>query len=251
MLTTIYIIILVALGIGTLILAHEFGHFLGAKLMGVKVEEFMIGLPGPKIFSFKRNETEYGITWLLIGGYVKMLSEYHEEIDEDDKERAFSYQPFWKRFIIMISGPFMNFVLPVIIVTFLILGQGIFIPTTTIEAVEVNSPAFEAGIEKGDKIIKVNDNSVGQWAEVIRIIQDNPGKEVQFVVKRNNKNIELKAVLDDKEGKGFLGITSKVINEKGTFFVAIYKSIKFNFAVSVSIVRLTYQIIAENIFFKV
>ena len=176
---------------GILIFFHELGHFILAKLVGVKVLKFSLGF-GPKIIGKKIGETEYLISAIPLGGYVKPLGEeIGEEIDEADKKRAFNYQPVWKRVAIVIAGPVFNLVLAFLIFTvFLGLKMPIAIPnldsiTTTIEGVAKDSPAMEAGLKANDTIVSINGTSVHDWNEMAEMFSKNPGNELKLKVKRD------------------------------------------------------------------
>ena len=152
----IFIIIL------TIIIAfHEFGHFLFAKICGVYVYEYAIGM-GPKLFSKKIGETVYSIRAIPIGGFCQLAG---EDLDEDDhkkvpkKRRLQSKSPF-QRFLIMVFGPMNNFILAVVVLFFLALIWGGSTMKPVVTEVEKNSAAQISGIEKGDKILKINDHKI-------------------------------------------------------------------------------------------
>jgi regulator of sigma E protease len=126
------IIIYAAVLLGILIFVHEFGHFLFAKLLGVKVLKFSLGF-GPKLLGRKYGDTEYLISAVPLGGYVKMLGQSdnpqgeEEEIPEEEKVRAYNFQPVWKRFLIVFSGPFFNLVFAALIFV-LVFFSGVPVP---------------------------------------------------------------------------------------------------------------------------
>jgi regulator of sigma E protease len=210
---------------GLLIFFHELGHFILAKLVGVKVLKFSLGF-GPKLLGRKIGETEYLISAIPLGGYVKPLGEEAgEEIAEEDKGRAFNYQPVWKRAAIVIAGPLFNLVLAFLIFSsFLALKYPVAIPeldsiTTTIENVMEDSPAAAAGLQKNDTILSINGTSVADWNEMAGIFSENPGKELTLQVKRQDTVIELAVtpspttVRDDKGEEltvGRIGISKKL-----------------------------------------
>src|SRR3989344_6754978 len=138
-----FIIVLIVL-----ILIHEFGHFMMAKLMGIKVEEFGFGLP-PRIWGKKMGETIYSLNWLPIGGFVKLYGEdqEHPEKVKKDKNRAFFSKKPWQRSLVLLAGVTMNFFLGWFIVAYLI-GIGLPYPTGKVEVLEVlpDTPAYESGI---------------------------------------------------------------------------------------------------------
>jgi len=225
---------------GLLIFFHEFGHFILAKLLGVKVLKFSLGF-GPKLISKKIGDTEYLISVVPLGGYVKPLGEeMGEEIKEEDKPFAFNYQPVWKRAAIVFAGPFFNLILAYIIfVAFLGVNLPVAIPdlnsiTTTIEDVAEGSPAMKAGLRKGDTIVTVNEKTVTEWNEMAEIFSKNPGKELSLKIKRNNDLIDLVVTPEptqtkDEEGKevivGRIGISKKLdvnlIEGKGIIYAPV------------------------------
>ncbi len=196
---------------GLLIFFHELGHFILAKLVGVKVVKFSLGF-GPKILGRKVGETEYLLSAIPLGGYVKPLGEEPgEEISEEDRPRAFNNQPVWKRASIVLAGPVFNLVLAYIIfVVFLGADFPVAIPkldsiTTTIENVMEDSPAMKAGLIKEDTIVSINGESVRDWNEMADIFSENPGKELAVTVKRNDDLINMKIIPE----------STKVQNEQG------------------------------------
>lgn len=210
---------------GILIFFHELGHFIFAKLVGVKVLKFSLGF-GPKLISKKIGETDYIISAIPLGGYVKPLGEEPgEELKEEDKQWAFNCQPVWKRAAIVLAGPVFNLVLAYIIfVTFFSLKIPVAIPdlssiTTTIEDVVENSPAIKAGLMKGDTIVSINGTSVNDWVEMAEIFSKNPGKELTLKVKRGNDLIDIRVTpeptkIKDEKGReiivGRIGVSKKL-----------------------------------------
>jgi len=145
------------------ILLHELGHFTVAKLVGIRVNEFSIGM-GPKIIQKEKGETRYSLRLLPIGGYVKMEGE-----DEDsDDPRGFGKASPQARIAVVIAGAFMNFVLAIIVLS--IVSFNIGRPTTTIQSISPNSPAQDAGFLSGDKVIAINDISIKNWEGLTEVI---------------------------------------------------------------------------------
>ncbi len=225
---------------GVLIFFHEFGHFLLAKLVGVKVLKFSFGL-GPRIIGKKIGETDYMISAIPIGGYVKPLGEeIGEEISEEDRPRAFNYQPVWKRAAIVFAGPIFNLILAYLIfVVFLSIKLPLAIPdlssmTTAIEDVAKDSPAMKAGLKKGDAIVSIDDTPVHDWNEMAEIFSRNPERELILKVKRNNELFDIKVIpestkVKDEKGKeiivGRIGISKKldfkVIQSRGILYAPL------------------------------
>ncbi|MEK6529052.1 MAG: site-2 protease family protein, partial [Nitrospirota bacterium] len=198
---------------GILIFVHELGHFIFAKLTGVKVLKFSLGF-GPALAGKKIGETEYLISAIPLGGYVKPLGEQPgEEIAEEDRPRAFNSQPVWKRAAIVLAGPVFNFVLAYIIfVVFLSFKYPVAIPDldalmddTAVENVSENSPAMRAGLKVNDVIVSIDGKAVNAWIEMQEIFLKSPGKELILKVKRGSELIDLKVTPDSVKQKDING----------------------------------------------
>ena len=187
------------------VMLHEFGHFSIAKLSGIKVNEFSIGM-GPKIYQKQKGETFYSLRALPVGGYVAMEGE--EENSHDP--RAFNNVSIVKRMAVVLAGAFMNFVLAFIAFTliFSIVGYG----SSEIEKVISNSPADKAGIQSGDLIIKINENKVKDIYDINSIISKNQKEEMDFQINRegNILNLKIKPEYSVENQMYLIGITSKL-----------------------------------------
>ena len=187
------------------VMLHEFGHFSIAKLSGIKVNEFSIGM-GPKIYQKQKGETFYSLRALPVGGYVAMEGE--EENSHDP--RAFNNVSIVKRMAVVLAGAFMNFVLAFIAFTiiFSIAGYG----SSEIEKVISNSPADKAGIQSGDLIIKINENKVKDIYDINSIISKNQKEEMDFQINRegNILNVKIKPEYSVENQIYLIGITSKL-----------------------------------------
>lgn len=173
-------IVLAFIAFGLLILVHEFGHFIIAKLNGVTVLEFSIGM-GPKLFGVKKGETEYNVRLVLFGGYVRMLG---EEGESSDEHSLTSKSPA-KRLAIIIAGPFMNLVLAIVLFSIIIINIGIPIPT--VGATLKNSPAQKVGMIKNDKIISINNYKIKNWDDISTVVNSTKsGSSLSITYSRNN-----------------------------------------------------------------
>ena len=180
-------IIMAILAFGMLVIVHELGHFTLAKLNGVRVDEFSIGM-GPSIFSKQGKETKYSLRLFPIGGYVKMMGE--EESVED--ERSFSAKSPLRRISIIIAGVFMNYVLAIIIFTFYIFSHGYV--NTVLSEISPASPAYEAGLLQGDKIEKINGSKSFTSDDASYEIISSNGNPINIVIDRNGEKKELEVV---------------------------------------------------------
>ncbi len=186
MLARILYILLAILLFGVLIAIHEFGHFFTAKLLGVKVNEFSIGM-GPLLLSRQKGETLYSLRALPIGGYCAMEGE-----DEDTGDpRAFARQPGWKKIIILCAGSFMNFVLGLVITVVLFLGIGqVRAPVVTEFAPEFQCEGAD-GLMAGDRLLKIDGHGVWEYSDVQTYLSRNDGNGVELTVERDGKKLDL------------------------------------------------------------
>ena len=203
--------------LGLLIFIHEFGHFLFAKMFGVRVDVFSLGFYG-RIFSFRWGETRYQIGWLPLGGYVKMFGDAEvSEIPPHLRHCAFACKPLWQRALIVFAGPFANIVvLPLMAlgVIYLLQGQAV---STTIGSVIPGYPAAKAGLQAGDRIDAVNGTKTRYFRDLLHLIGDIPGKHVQLRITRGKRQFDVKIIprtieeddaFGSKKKRGIIGITA-------------------------------------------
>jgi regulator of sigma E protease len=184
------IIVYAAVLLGILIFVHELGHFLVAKLMGVKVLKFSLGF-GPKIVGRKYGDTEYLLAAVPLGGYVKMLGEEPgEELDESERMRAYNYQAIWKRFLIVFSGPFFNLLFAALLFALIFL-TGVPVPLPDIGNVQENSPAATAGLSTGDRVLQIDGKRIDDWNDISAILNENSSKTLLFKVSRNDRTLDI------------------------------------------------------------
>lgn len=256
-------ILFMLIGLGLSIGLHEVGHLVPAKLFGVRVGQYMIGF-GPRLWSRRIGETEYGFKLLPLGGFISMSGMYpaskssgpasgvfrsliqdarsanDETIAEGAEDRVFYRLPVWKRVVVMLGGPAMNFVLATVIFTVLLSGIGLQQGTTTIASVtecvvpagstatectpdDPASPAAEAGIKPGDVIVSVDGQPVSTFAEATTIVQAAPGETLDMVVRRDGaeKSLRLTPIaaertITDASGQPVLDDAGKpVVKEVG------------------------------------
>ena len=214
--------------LGGIVLVHEFGHFIFSKIFGVYVYEFSIGM-GPKLLHFKKKkgETEYCLRLIPIGGFVSLAGEDADDNTKIPKNRKLYTKPVWQRFIIMVAGAMNNFIFAFLLLFIMALIFGSVSTKPIVSKVSKDYPAYTAGIEKGDRILKIDDNYISSWGEVQLYIQTSNGKEMDFVVRDKNGN------------KKELKITPKVVEEEGgekRFLVGISTSnkVKYGFVNSLS-----------------
>jgi regulator of sigma E protease len=193
--------------LGILIFFHELGHFLVAKSFNVKVLKFSLGF-GFKLFGKKVGETEYLISTVPLGGYVKMLGENEEEDDEispDEAERSFNHQSVLKRIAIVAAGPVFNLLLALLLFCGLFLISGNQVMTTEIGQVRPDSPAERAGFIKGDIILSVDDQEIGTWSDIKEMVRDRAGESLTMTVKRGEELVSLSVVPEPAVEKNLFG----------------------------------------------
>ena len=200
-------------GLAALIFVHELGHFLAARKCGVIVEKFSIGF-GKKLFGTTSQGTEFIIAAIPLGGYVKMKGEALGE--ETNEEGSFSAAPPHHRLLIAFAGPLFNFLFALAIYVFVYMA-GVETISPVIGTVRTNSPALEAGLQTGDKIIAVNNKPIRFWSELQKRVYDSPGEKLYFQIERLAKGIinleitpnteEIKNLFGETEQVGLIGIT--------------------------------------------
>src|SRR5690606_1084282 len=190
----LYFVILIS----SLIFVHELGHFMFAKLFGVRVLTFSLGF-GPKILRLRGRETEYCVGLLPLGGYVRMLESSKTDIVlPEDRHRTFESLALYKRVIVVLAGPMMNLLFPVILYFSVYIGDGPFLPPT-VGGVLPDHSAYGV-LKPGDRIMSVNGEDVGTFDEVKRIVARNPASLIRFKVFRDNKHVELEVTSDEVVG---------------------------------------------------
>jgi len=187
----VYFIVLVS----SLILVHEFGHFLFAKAFGVKVLTFSLGF-GPKILKLHGRETEYCVSLLPLGGYVRMLEESKNDLVlPEDRRRTFESIAAYKRVLIVLAGPLMNLVFPVLLYFSVFVGDGPFLPATV--GVVLPNHQAEGKLFPGDRIMAVNGEEIATFDELKRLVGKSVGKTLKLTVFRDKRDVEVDVPVED------------------------------------------------------
>ena len=229
----LYSILAAVVGLGVLIVFHEFGHFLFAKLSGVGVLTFSVGF-GPKLWVKKKGETEYALSAFPLGGYVKMVGEDpEEEVKAVDLERSFAHKSLLKRTAIVAAGPGFNLLLAVFLLMVVFLFYGVPVLSNLVGAVEPDSPAAQAGIQKGDRIVAVDGQAVTAWDDLSSAIKQSGGQPLALRVQRSGEEMamtvqprkrEVKNIFGELKEDWMIGIGSQVSIEKGDPGLAVSKA---------------------------
>lgn len=219
--------------LGILVLVHEFGHFLLAKLVGIRVERFSIGFP-PRLFGKKWGDTDYCISAIPLGGYVKMSGMIDESMDKDGikgEPWEFMSKPVWARFLAIFAGPAFNLLLAAFIYSGIIYFSGLpkaVEPTYAIVgSVSKGSPADSLGLQEGDRITSIEGQSVQMWEDLVDIIRVSANKEITVEWERNGQPLSGKVtpVYDPMNEIGLIGISAVLEQIK----VGPFKSIALGF----------------------
>lgn len=187
-----------------LVVVHELGHFLFAKLFKVRAEAFSVGF-GPVIFHRKWGETDFRLSAIPLGGYVKLLGEDpNSPLNEEDKKRALHHQAPWKRFFIFFGGPLFNF-LWAIVVFMAMMAIGEPQVATVVGRVLPETPAATAGFVAGDKIIAIDGQTVGKYEDMVQQLNDKPSTQVRVTVERASQPVDLQVMTSTEEGFSVYG----------------------------------------------
>jgi len=213
------------------VMIHEAGHYLTAKKFGMKVTEFFVGF-GKKIWSVTKGETEFGLKAIPAGGYCKIVGMTpREQLSEADSDRAFIKASVPQRLIVLGAGSFLHFVIGFVLLIVLFASVGITSLTNQVERVSecipqtanevcsaksVPSPAKNAGIIAGDKIVKVNGISYQEWSEVVEVVRSSAGRQLDITIDRNGSLINVLVTPASRELDGKVIGVLGVVNQVGT-----------------------------------
>lgn len=220
----------VVVAIFVMIMLHEFGHFITAKWAGMKVTEFFVGF-GPRIWSIRRGETEYGVKAIPVGGYCKIIGMTNlEPVDPDDEPRAYRNKPYWRRLSVAVAGSFMHF----LIAFCLLVGLNSVVgvegnPTLQVGGIIAlttgQSPAQQAGFKVGDHIVSVDGKPFKSWDDLRVYIGEHPGQTLHFVARRGSQTVELDPTTVDLSRVHLAGNNSVATPTQPTGFVGLESSV--------------------------
>ena len=208
-----------------MIFPHELGHFIAAKKLNVQVNEFAFGM-GPVIWKKQRGETLHSIRLFPIGGFCAMEGEDGSEDDDEEEDpdtgevrpkeynpRAFNNKKPWQKIIILAAGSFMNVVCAFLIMTILVTSLGF--STTVIGDITPDSPAYEAGVQVGDKVLYVNDTKISVWNDLGPAVQESKGENISLKVERAGEELELRLtpVYEEETERYIIGTYCKVSHD--------------------------------------
>ena len=206
----------VAMVITFVVFVHELGHFVAARLTGMKATEFFLGF-GPRLFSFRRGETEFGVKPIIAGAYVKVVGMTNlDEVPSVDEPRTYRQQTYPRRLLVASAGSIMHFLMAVIglFVLFCFMGEPVIEEGTWEVGTVVDqgadgerSAAARAGIQPGDRILSVENQSTTEWNYLVEAVRNRPGEKVELEILRGDVTFSVETVLDTgPDGSGLLGI---------------------------------------------
>ena len=248
--------------LGVLIMIHEFGHFLAARAMGVRVNEFAIGM-GPKLFKWGKGDTLYTIRALPLGGFCAMEGEDEDaptpsaiggnsdrEIEPTDETRSFAHKKVWQRIVIVLAGAVMNLLLGFLL---LVVYNGfmqapyddngtVLFPTTTIAQIQEDTSAYQTGLRPGDTILSINGRRVLMDSDMAMEMQNDQDGVLQMVVRRDGEkvtldNVKFELKYDEETGRNYLVYDFVVLGKVRTLGNTITQSFKQEVSVATIVWR--------------
>jgi membrane-associated protease RseP (regulator of RpoE activity) len=219
--------IAIIFGIVALIMAHEAGHYFTAKRAGMRVTEFFLGF-GPRVWSFRRGETEYGVKAIPAGGYVRIVGMNNlEEVDPEDEPRTYRQAKFGKRITVVLAGVSVNIILAYFLLFGAVAGEGVPKLTTIIDEVVADSPAAAAGLQKGDRIVAVEGKRVEDWQDLPNEIKDRAGVTTTFTIERDGRLLDVPVTPRERsksDSSGFIGVSPRSVFERFSILASFRES---------------------------
>lgn len=231
---------------GVLVTVHEFGHFITAKMTGMRVDEFAIGF-GPKIYQQKDGETLYSLRAIPLGGYNKIAG-----MDPDDpvEPNAFNSKPILARMLVILAGALMNFILPIILFSgiFMVEGRLQLVNEPVLGTVVDEMAAARAGLKAGDRIVTIDGKNVETWTDVVLNLRKAGTEEVTLTAERNGvlQTYKMTPMFDKDAGRPLIGVSPKFSKESLGFFGSIKEGFIYTKNIGLSMVSGLYRIVSGN-----
>lgn len=231
---------------GVLVTVHEFGHFITAKMTGMRVDEFAIGF-GPKIYQQKDGETLYSLRAIPLGGYNKIAG-----MDPDDpvEPNAFNSKPIPARMLVILAGALMNFILPIILFSgiFMVEGRLQLVNEPVLGTVVDEMAAARAGLKAGDRIVTIDGKNVETWTDVVLNLRKAGTEEVTLTAERNGvlQTYKMTPMFDKDAGRSLIGVSPKFSKESLGFFGSIKEGFIYTKNIGLSMVSGLYRIVSGN-----
>ncbi len=231
---------------GLLVLVHELGHFITAKLTGMRVDEFAIGF-GPKLVSFKHGETAYSIRAVPLGGFNDIAGMDPE--DKDAGDRGYSAKPVLSRMIVIIAGSAMNLILPIFLFFGIYFFSGVATPSTepVLGRVIEGEAADKAGLQDGDRIIAIDGKPVETWTDLLAAIRDKGGETLSFRVARGGEEVEAQVtpVYDAQQKRAMVGVMGATETRHPGFAESVQLAVTRTAAILYAMAEALYKILLE------
>jgi regulator of sigma E protease len=240
--------LLTILGIALLIVLHELGHFLAARVFGMRVNRFSVGF-GPALFSRKIGETVYQLAPIPFGGYVQIQGMGGEEVDPGDG-RGFKDKPRWQRALVLLAGPLANWLVAVVCLTLLASTAGLrdlSSPSTVIDTVTEGGAAARAGLAPADRIVAIDGVAIDGWEALVQAIRSRPGKPMTVEVERAGARLTLSATPEDSSGHGVLGIEPAAAMVRYGVLGAVGAGVRQSFALTAQQARLIWGVVTGQV----
>ena len=231
---------------GVLVTVHEFGHFITAKMTGMRVDEFAIGF-GPKIYQQKDGKTLYSLRAIPLGGYNKIAG-----MDPDDpvEPNAFNSKPIPARMLVILAGALMNFILPIILFSgiFMVEGRLQLVNEPVLGTVVDEMAAARAGLKAGDRIVTIDGKNVDTWTDVVLNLRKAGTEEVTLTAERNGvlQTYKMTPMFDKEAGRPLIGVSPKFSKESLGFFGSIKEGFIYTKNIGLSMVNGLYKIVSGN-----
>lgn len=231
---------------GVLVTVHEFGHFITAKMTGMRVDEFAIGF-GPKIYQQKDGETLYSLRAIPLGGYNKIAG-----MDPDDpvEPNAFNSKPIPARMLVILAGALMNFILPIILFSgiFMVEGRMQLVNEPVLGTVVDEMAAARAGLKVGDRIVTIDGKNVETWTDVVLNLRKAGTEEVTLTAERNGvlQTYKMTPMFDKDAGRPLIGVSPRFSKESLGFFGSIKEGFIYTKNIGLSMVSGLYRIVSGN-----
>ena len=233
--------------LGLLVLVHELGHFITAKLAGMRVDEFAIGF-GPKLFSVKRGETVYSLRVVPLGGFNDIAGMNPE--DNDAGERGYCERPVGHRMVVILAGVFMNFLLPIFLFFGIFFFSGVSTPNPepVLGTVLADKPAYEAGLRDGDKVIAIDGKAIATWTEFTEAVQaSEEGAPLALTVQRGSEELQatVTPTYDASSKRNVVGVMSALEHQEVGLIDAAVMAVKKTGYLMYMMVDALYRLLLE------
>ncbi len=191
-------VVAAVLGIAVMIFLHELGHYVAARRGGMKVTEFFLGF-GPRLWSFTRGETTYGLKAIPLGAYVRIIGMSNlEEVPPEDEARTYRQASYPRRLAVAVAGSTMHFVQAFVLLMIVYAGLGVSTDTWRVRELTEGSPADRAGLEVGDRLVSIGGQPVGEFSNLAAVLKGQAGVETEVVVDRSGTQVTSTVVIAER-----------------------------------------------------